>query len=340
MDSSRPTEFAKRLERSLARTALSDLASDPVGAVARLGIKVCSLTDSPTTEDCSCDGAYFHYPTPTIVYAPTKSRRENFTVLHEFGHHLVRNEDDLLSYLADQDDDGGRALEERVCDAFAGRVLIPDDLVAATLDGRQPEARDVVQLFSTSEGSREACCVRLSERLASFGYIAILDAGRHEVVFAAASGSCPYVWRRGSSLPGGHPVWRAAERGNFRGEGEVIWEGGRKDLWLDAVIDGDLVVAVFAEDRHWPDQGLGLLRGASITSAREIAITGDCRHCGARTWGYRACAQCGDVRCRSCGKCGCGASPAALRERRCNRCFLVKASSQFVDTSDICSECR
>lgn len=117
------------------------------------------------------------------------------------GTFLARGNDHVLSELADVGDDGGKEAEERVCDAFAGAILIPDTTVDEILAGRQPEAGDLPELFAQSNGSREACSVRLSERIRSLGYVALLDPMRQEVRFASASPSCPYIWRRGSFLP-------------------------------------------------------------------------------------------------------------------------------------------
>jgi hypothetical protein len=217
-------------------------------------------------------------------------------------------------------------------------MLVPADRVDAVLGGHRPEAKHLRELFDASIGSREACAVRLAERIGCFGYVAVLDPVRRQVRFAAASEACPYVWRRGSLLPESHPAWRAGNDGRYRGEGEVVWEGGRRNLWLDSAGDGPVVIAVFAEDRYWSAEGLGILGPESVTSARGVALSGTCRHCGADTWGYKACDKCGDVRCRSCGKCGCGAREPS--DRLCPNCFLVKSKAQFRPGAKECIECE
>jgi transposase-like protein len=79
------------------------------------------------------------------------------------------------------------------------------------------------------------------------------------------------------------------------------------------------------------DQILGRRRLSVLdqlpTSARPTAMSGTCRHCGASTWGYTACPACGDVQCRDCGRCGCGAP--ALATRVCSACHLEKRKGQF-----------
>jgi Zn-dependent peptidase ImmA (M78 family) len=330
--------LASELEASLGSETRAELAKDPKGAIEGLGIKVIVFNMDWASEECACDGVYSWQLRPTIAYLPTPgSRRENFTLLHELGHHLFRQSDDVISALADLDDEDGRIAEENLCDAFAGRTLIPDEIVNKVLHGRRPEARDLSELFDNSIGSREVCAIRLAERMACFGYVAVLDPLDHSVRFASGSPQCQYRWKRGSKLPPSHPVWQASKKPDgFRGEGPVIWNGGRKSMWLDAIKDGRAVVAIFSEERYWKASGLNILSGTS-TMARPPAMSGTCRHCGADTWGYRACEKCGDVRCNECGKCGCGARERM--EKVCVRCGLLKATALFEQGSDRCRDC-
>jgi Zn-dependent peptidase ImmA (M78 family) len=255
------TRLAQVLEESLTPATRSRLSKNPKAAIEGLGVRVKAFEDVGANDECGCDGVYFWEPRPTIAYLPTPgSRRENFTLLHELGHHLYRHNDDAISALADLDDDDCQVAQENLCDAFAGRALIPDGVVDGVLDGRRPEARDLVDLFEASIGSREVCAIRLAEHMPCFGYVAVLDSINNTVRFASASPHCPYRWRRGSKLPASHPVWQASNRvDGFRGEGEVIWNGGRKNLWLDATGDGPIIVAIFSEERYWKAPGLNIL---------------------------------------------------------------------------------
>jgi Zn-dependent peptidase ImmA (M78 family) len=332
------TDLARRLIGRLEPSLVSAIAEDPMTAIRTTGVRVEKLEISAMSAECTCDGAYFPYPRPMIGYTSTPhSRREHFTVVHEFGHHEVRCDDDVLSTIADMGEDGGLVAEERVCDAFAGRILVPDEVLDDVLEGRRPEAADLITLYQSSLGSREACAVRLANRIGCFGYVALLDPDTRTVRFASASESCPYVWRRGSGLPRAHPAWRARGSGSFRGEGEVVWQDGRKNLWMDAVSDGNVIVAIFVEDKYWKAEGLSILAEEAVTKARGISLSGTCRHCGENTWGYRACSTCGDVICRSCKKCGCGAPPPT--ERECTKCFMIKSKAQFVGGSTVCRDC-
>ena len=336
--------LAARLLQGIDPDLRRQLTLAPIPTVMAQGVRVRAIGALQPSAECSCDGALFlppSVPTPTICYLPTlDSRRENFTVLHEYAHLCVRWDDDMLSDLADMGDDGGRAVEELVCDALAGAVLLPDHLVDAVLGGRRPEAAHLNDLFARSSASKEACAVRLAQHLPDFGFVALLDPRRHELQFAAPSDENPYRWRRGSSLPLSHPAWRAAGSSKgVRGEGEVVWASrSRANVWMDAVPSGSVIAAVFSKQRYWEATGLGILGEAGTTRSLPTAFSGTCRHCGAAAWGYRACDRCGDVRCQACARCGCGAPHSPTRP--CSRCNLIKGRAQFRAGSSVCRDCE
>lgn len=330
--------YGQRLAATLTDDTLGRLAADPIAAVA-VHVPVHAVTINPATDECTCDGAYLQ-DQGVICYVPTpNSRRENFTVLHEFGHHLVRADHDLLSELADTDDDGGVAAEERICDAFAGSVLIPDAAVDAVLAGRRPRATDVRRLYDGTAGSMEACAVRLAERIGCDGYVALLEPGTRRVRFASASPQSQYSWGRGSLLPHDHTAWKAVG-GTHQGQGDVVWSSGnRRRMWVDAAATGPIVVAVFSDDLYWTttSPGLSLLDEPGVTRAAPVAYGGACRHCGGPAFGTRVCAKCGDATCKRCGRCGCGAPPPTTRT--CTQCHMTKGKAQFRGSSSVCRQC-
>jgi Zn-dependent peptidase ImmA (M78 family) len=334
------TLLARRLAASLGDDQRAALARDPRGFLQATGIRVRPLEDVPASELCACDGAFFERPVPNIAYAPTPgSSRERFTLVHEFAHYLIRRHHDILSALHDLDEDAGRVAEERACHAFAGQILVPDEVIERILAGRPPEARHLRDVFTASSGSLEACAVRLAEHLPTNGYVVIADPTERRIRFASPSPSAPYQWGRHTPLPHQHPLWRTHTAGAYRGQGQVIWaSGSRMTLWLDAAADGHLIHAVFSETRYWGGEGLSVL-DQPPTAARPTAMSGSCRHCGADIWGYTACPTCGDVRCRVCSRCGCGAPAATTRV--CSVCHLQKGRGQFRSpASTACRDCQ
>jgi hypothetical protein len=333
--------LAAVLVADLSDSRLKELATRPLGTIRTLGVRVAQIVVATSSESCSCDGVYVRASAgrpPAIGYVPTpQSRRENFTLLHELGHHLTRTNDQVLSAVHDLSDDHGRSAEDRVCDSFAAQILLPDSLVERAVGTAMPRAAHLVALVGASKASRPACAVRLAERLPSDGYVLIADTRSRTVSFASPSPSWPYLVRKGSAMDASHPIWKAVADGAARGQGPIRWPGGSKNLWFDAVLDEPYVYAVFSESRYWPSSELGIL-AEPTRLARPVPLQGTCKHCGSDTWGYRACDKCGDVRCNSCGKCGCGARQVA--ERMCRSCFMVKGEAQFAAGADVCIDCR
>jgi hypothetical protein len=172
---------------------------------------------------------FFQRPFPNIAYAPTPgSRREHLTLVHESAHYLIQRDPDVLSTLHDLDDDAGQVAEERVCHAFAGLILVPDQVIERILAGRPPEARQLREVFTTSSGSLEACAVRLAEHLPANGYMVIADPSSRRIRLASPSPGAPYQWaathrypptiRCGTPTPPARPEDRARSSGH-RGHG-------------------------------------------------------------------------------------------------------------------------
>jgi len=335
--------LARQLIAGLSPETREGLATSPKATIERLEIRVQEFdTFTYRDQDCSCDGIYAPGPPTAIGYRPTpQSRRDLFTLNHEFAHHAIRQDGQILSELADFEDDGGKAVEERICDAFAGLVLIPDETIDLVLGGEKPYAHHVGELHEASSGSREACVVRLAERIPGFGYMAIADLADKTIRFASPSPSTPYPWRRGTELPDNHPMVRAGVKGEYRGQGPVVWPSGeRRELWIDAVAYRNEVHAVLVENRHWAGPGVSVLDGG-VRTARSTAYSGTCPHCRAHTWGYRLHEVCGELWCRSCGRCSCDAPdrfhPA---ERTCEECGQTKRANLFAEGSAVCIDCH
>ena len=135
-----------------------------------------------------------------------------------------------------------------------------------------------------------------------------------------------------------HAAFDVPNGGHRRSQGEIVWNRvSRKNMWMDAMREGNRIVAVFCDERLWPGPGLSILGDASVTRAQPIALGGKCRQCGGNAYGLRACPKCGDTRCTRCGKCGCGA-PVPV-QRSCAACHEIKPNALFERRADICREC-
>lgn len=286
---------------------------------------------------CSVTGSYQdHTQPPTLVVGMSRSlRRRGFTGLHELGHHLQQTDLRLGQRLFTHQD--SEAFEEAACDAFAARVLLPDDQIIGRIDPRGPTAPDVVDMFQRFQASREACCVRAAEYLTGAGVVVLLDA-TGTVVFAAPHGLIPPA--RGSDQSG-TPLIEAVLRSCATVERDQTFvsyrDGGASDVLYGqaAWCDEDYLIAVLAVDHvAWrafaparPDTGRSRFGSwwTCETCEDEFRVT------------EAPCERCGGPRCGN-GHCGCTVA-RAKNDRTCDRCFLTLAPVRFEGTSSTCRDC-
>ena len=189
-----------------------------------------------------------------------------------------------------------------------------------------------VELFKRSRGSREACAVRLAQRLPCEGHV-MLSQLDGTALFTASVGT----YRVARGVPQGidHITVAAAQRGRARAETFVRFRSGRTQaMFGDAVSDGRFVYVVLAEGPQWPVKGATVHRFAKD---RPGALAGECTNCGHVFESWSApCNKCGTLRCPECGFCDC---PPRIAEKTCKKCFLVKPAHLFAGGSDRCRDC-
>ncbi len=324
--------LAKQVAEDLDPDVRGALATDPFTTVENaFDLKVALRDETP--EGCSCAGSYDAERRTIFVAVTPFSRRSRFTCLHELFHHLVDIDENLLLEVIELHPSGrGRPAEEKVCDAFAAEILLPDPLVDGVLAGCKPEAQHLLKLFERSHASREACAVRLSQRLGGEGHV-MLAALNGTAIFTASAST--YTVARGVPQGAGHITSSAARHGKARGETFVRFgSGAEKPLWGDAVTDGQFVYAVLVDTPTWEVSGVRIHRRAFERPAPSEV---ECPRCGHsyETW-ERPCGICGIQLCPHCGRCGCRAE---VREKACSKCHLVKPSRQFPAGSDQCADC-
>lgn len=165
------------------------------------------------TSECSTDGFYDASTglTPTILYDDGVSpRRARFTLIHELGHHLLATS---ACELVDAIDEvaGDRwepsQVEERVCHAFAGRILVSDDLLHTVAGSERLAPDHLLDIYEQSGASWEASAVRAAG-VASHKVAVALVRERGAVAFCAAAGLQVPWWPRGSEVAPGGPLDR------------------------------------------------------------------------------------------------------------------------------------
>lgn len=288
-------------------------------------------------ELCSCDGYYetsLDPGVPWIVYRDDVSEsRIRFTLFHELGHHLAQYVEPTL--LDDIDRLAGPSgdpiqIEERICNEFAGHMLIPDELVAEVLAGEAPPPRHLVALHERSAASWEAAAVRLAQHIRGQGAVVLVREPKR-LAFAAPSPGLRSSWTRGSPIRPDGPLARILQTRATARQEVYRWDmPGAVRLWCDTqpVHDG-LGIPVLADRPS--DGSLNIIEPLEPDWKRDAY----CRRCNElRTEGW--CDVCRGRLCPTCGACGCW-KPVA--ENRCPGCGLVKSVTAFDQGSGLCRDC-
>ncbi len=278
--------------------------------------------------DCDIDGSYDHKARLITVDARTIATRRRFTILHELGHALVRYDAMLADWLI-HFDEGGRHEEERVANAFASLILLPDSLVDHHIPAEGPCAFDILQLAEASNASREAACVRASQKLRSAGLV-VLSQG--STVQLAISRGLPFGLRRRTDMGPDSFFADAATREATRRSGIRLrfadTENQSSRLEADAATDdrGYTFSVLMETGAPW----VSMTAVPSGPLGHEI----DCDLCDGMRITFRAeCPTCGD---RPCPDHGCSCDrPAPATVRRCQVCFM-ELPSAAPDGVDLC----
>jgi len=209
---------ASRIAGTIPGNIRQALAADAEAALAGLlGIHVAPVPELRDTRGAGgwCDGLSLTSDR-IICYVPSpRSRRQNFTLLHEFGHLRVNEDDDALDWLADRPDPP-RDLE-RLCDAIAAEVLLPNSTVTQILAGAMPAPGHLRQLYTGSRASEEVCAIALAACLPARGAIALIQRRTSAVAFAASSGWPLISIPRGLAVPPRHPLRDLGTRQRWSG---------------------------------------------------------------------------------------------------------------------------
>lgn len=282
---------------------------------------------------CSVAGGYRWDPPTLIVTESMSRRRQQFTLLHELGHHIQRTDINLGTAIVEHREP--EAFEDACCDAFAAQVLLPDELVDAhTTDGGATVAT-ATGLFEASNASRAAICVRLAGKLGSPGVVVVLDpAGT--VSFAAARGGL-FPPARGTNQTA-NPLVQTALHGKrdrtvTRDDAQIWYRSGHSSerLYGQAAWAGDRLFVVMVAYRA-PWLAFSPPRAGTVEQADDTWV--DCEHCQQEFIVDAVCAACEQPRCPS-EHCGC----TARANKTCPECFLQKHPSQFAAGSKVCREC-
>lgn len=293
----------------------------------------------PSEDDCGIEGHYDE-ATRTITVGRAASRRRTwFTALHELGHDRARRHPDVARAIAQLSADAGRRYEEDIANAFAATILIPDDVLDTVMGDRQPTAVAVAELFGDDRvhGSREACCVRVAQRMRGNGYVILAEGST--VRFCAVVGDT-YRVARGTVQDRGHLLERAAQHGLATDNDVVLRHrsGATTPPFAgQAVTDGAYVFAVLTDATNPPWGGWVPPRDSRPTDGPPEMW---CDECDEIVEAWQRCDN--DPRHRVCGVCGwcaCRTPRRKLEEKVCQQCTQSKHIALFDEHPEICRDC-
>lgn len=160
-------EQANRIVETIAPGTRAHLARDPLVAMTSAGLRIGELEPRESLRRF-CDG--LSTTAGIVLYmASSGSRRENFTLLHEYAHSLVDADIDAMGWLADQTDIA-RATEQ-LCNEVASLLLVPASIVDAIVGNGPIRAEHLQQLHRQTEASQVAIAIALARRLNADGAV-------------------------------------------------------------------------------------------------------------------------------------------------------------------------
>lgn len=325
-------EQAARIVKAIDADKRAHLARDPLHAMTRAGLRVgeIELGHAPRP---FCEG--LSTTTGVVLFASSPgSRRENFTLLHEFAHTLVDADLDAMSWLADQPDIDHAT--ERLCNEVASLLLVPPEIIDSIVGNGPVRAEHLQQLHRETEASQVAIAIALARRLTTTGAVMLIDRASHTVADAILVGELAIYPSKGQAVPSASPLFRIepGDHVHQRSWWETPW-GERQDYYLDATASARRAYAVIAATDIWQ---IERFHGGDVTPTKaEPTVT--VRRCACGYDGPMSgfpCDSCDKRFCPRCKKCLCDYRNAAAI--RCRRCTLSYAPTALVN--GLCSDCR
>jgi hypothetical protein len=221
--------------------------------------------------------------------------------------------------------------EEAVCHRFAGRLLVPDDLLQETIGSQRVSPDHVVAIHEKGAASWEACAVRVAEFMSIAGAVVLLRDGATVGFCAASSRMSSAWWPRDSRLDPSGPLAKGLRlRQTAQPEHYRYGLGYPWSMFCDTLpIHGGLAIGVLTEK---PSDG-----SLSIIEESEPAWKEREQFCEwhpgvERDVGW--CFKCNGRRCPECGRCGCR---HPVQSPVCQECGLINPARSG---ASMCLDCE
>lgn len=308
---------------------LAALRDDPFGTLVRSPEIAVEIEDDLV--NTGCGGGGYYRPSPATIYLhPATSRRDNFTLLHELGHHLQQSHDQWGYALIDMADQARRKIEESVCDQFAAQILMPVG-DPDRHDASFHPADVMAGLFARSGASRSAVLQRVREMLPAESRWLLAVADLDGVVITSArtyddpqppKGFAQEGFRRVAQEAMDSAVRREFHEGIEYRTGAVL-----DDMRVEAALDYEERY-VFIVLRPTTVNGSGTWTYPAQECSNPVCeATFQAKQSSGR------CETCQDFKCPHCHRCGC---TAPVRPTMCPSCFQPYTPAQMASGNHEC----
>lgn len=321
--------IAARIIEETVTFNLAALRNNPLETLTQSPEIVVIIEDNLVNTGCG-GGGYYRSSPPAIHLHPATSRRDNFTLLHELGHHLQQTHCQWGYALIDMNDWDRRKIEEAVCDQIAAQILLP--VTDADRHATYSHPADVMAgLFARSEASRSATVQRVREMLPADS--------RWILAVADLNGA---VVTSGTTYSDPPPPKHLVQEGFRRVAAEARESAVRREFHegleyrTGAVLDGLRVEAVLDhEDRY---VFLALRPTSASGSGVWTYPSRECSNpvCEASFQAQQSsgrCENCQDFVCPRCDRCTC---TAPQRPTTCTTCFMPYTLAEMASGSHEC----
>lgn len=286
-------------------TQLAGLTENPIETIENhSGIALRFVSSAPGS--CSVSGYYSRTPPTLNIHRSNSRERDNFTVVHELGHHLQETDRAwAFGVLSNLTDFQREMLQEEVSDALASRVLIPEALLSEHLGDRPITAESIAALYGASAASRQACCVAAARHVSSFDKALILlidwdgkvslSISTHDSIYSVPREMVQPDLKRLIREAG---EGRGTAKGNAR-EGLVFSTSNRRyDINFEVALDSGSMWAFAVarpETRYGrPQWGTSVQQCVAPSCDNIFEVDGTILRC-----------KCGDYKCPECNACSC-----------------------------------
>jgi hypothetical protein len=305
------------------------LRNDPFGALMHDPAIAVAIEDDLVDTGCG-GGGYYRPSPPTIHLHPATSRRDNFTLLHELGHHLQQWHDQWGYVLIDMAASDRRTIEEAVCDQFAAHVLLPVGEADRRATSLHP-ADVMAGLFARSKASRSATLQRVRKMLPaeSRWILAVADLDGVVITSATTYGDAPPpkdFAQEGFRSVAAEALQSAVRREFHEG---IEYRTGMvlDDMRVEAALDFEERY-VFVALRPTTANGTG-----TATFPVQECSNPACDSTFASRDSVGRCATCQGFKCPHCHRCGCA---VFQRPAMCATCFMPYTPAEMASGNHEC----